>query len=81
MSVATVDTSKPDTPEAPAYETTAARYVRGSRIGLLSTTYADCVFCKSAVGKDIGGRFVGYHWKTPVVICDWCEMCIKDVLT
>ena len=39
---------------------------------------AECVICQSMVGRDIGGDYLGMHWKNPVVICDWCKMCLED---
>lgn len=39
---------------------------------------AECVICESMVGRDIGGYYLGMHWKNPVVICDWCKMCLED---
>jgi NAD-dependent dihydropyrimidine dehydrogenase PreA subunit len=54
--------------------------LKGQIIGVDLDEAIDCAFCKSQVGKDIGGHFVGYHWKTPVAICEWCQMCLEDVL-
>lgn len=39
-----------------------------------------CIFCGSIIGKDIGGYYLGMHWKTPVAVCDWCKMCMEDIV-
>ena len=38
------------------------------------------IFCESKIGKDIGGFYIGMHWKTPVLVCDWCKMCMEDLV-
>ena len=47
-------------------------------IGQSKHMCAECVICESMVGRDIGGYYLGTHWKNPVVICDWCKMCLED---
>ena len=46
--------------------------------GQSKPTSAECVICESMVGVDIGGYYIGVHWKNPVVVCDWCKMCLED---
>ncbi len=38
-----------------------------------------CTLCKTKIGGNIGGYFVGMHWKNPIIICDWCKMCMEDM--
>jgi len=41
---------------------------------------AECVICSSVIGDNIGGFYVGQHHKNAVYICEWCKMCMEDIL-
>jgi hypothetical protein len=40
---------------------------------------AECVICDTKIGDNIGGHFVGMHHRNPVIICDWCKMCMEEL--
>jgi len=40
--------------------------------------YTECLICDTKVGDNIGGYFLGDLKKNPIIICDWCKMCMED---
>lgn len=64
--------------EVPHSSTIYAKPAASEPTGQLKHICAECVICESMVGRDIGGYYLGMHWKNPVVICDWCKMCLED---
>jgi len=38
----------------------------------------ECVFCKTEIGNEIGGYYIGMHNRNRVCVCDWCKMCLED---